>query len=422
MNNFTKEEIQTIYNNYMILPFDKVSLFLNQLAREKNCAESEIKKEIDDYAKTMELQEFQKYLFRKKEIKNNNYKYVKRVIDLLDKMENEEELDFSIFKRNQPIEDDINKCISLFPKKKKELEELKRRVSDYVLIEIKKRKHIEVFVPDHRAMKNKSKYVYEIIDLLNFEKDLEAIIYMRDLQYTDKYFKGMIANFEAKFKNSDSYTPRLKELFNKYQEFIGNSNDEFKMILASRKKYLESVVKTVSLLIESGCSIEEFCHKHIEFDIKDIETCIKQLFSDKKQQKVKLIKEKNAPQQFIDEIKCIVVNIKSGNYDYMDYYMDTKLSFKDFQMITRKYGIYDKDVSIFVSKNIRNSIVINRENELNATNIISGRIITREEKIKIFAFLDENQIPVNLYSYKLAITKYLNGEIDIENKHYTKKV
>lgn len=417
------KSIEIIYKKYMTISFDEIDNYLNEIANLNNCTKEEVKKTLENYAKGLGLEEYQKYLYRKKQIRYHNYKYVKNVMKFLDKMENGEEIDFSLYERSQPIEDDITRCISYFPEKSSELKILLEKVKKYVYIDSKQCQNTINFIPDFTAMKSsniESNYLSEIIDIINFKTDEEAITYMRKLQFTERHFKLIIASFTAKFKNSYEYVPKLEERFNKYQEFIKSNTNELKRILDSRKEYNESVNQVVISLIESGYSIEEFCHHYLEYDIKYVENCVKKLV-DKKDNDIKLLKEKNSNQEFINEMKNIVAKIENGNYDCIDYYMDTKLSLNDFLNVTKRYGINKVSVSIFINTNIKKNMAINKESELNGNLIIKGREITKEEKSNIFSFLKENEIPINLNTYKMALTKYLNGEIDVETKKYIKK-
>lgn len=415
--NITQNQMKKIYQKYMTLPVDEINVFLNESSIKYNCTIVGLKEEIENCAKRLGVEEYQKYKKRRIRIRYSSYKYVRYILDLLNKIEKKEEINFKSLDKRIFSKEVFDKCINTFPDKKILLEELYNQINDY--INNQKCEVLEIFDPSYKNNEFQSKYIIEITNILNCKTEEEAITYMRNAQLTEKAFKSMINKFKAKCLNSDKYIPRLEYLFNKYQEFVSSNSDELKNIYNSRKEHFEYNVQIVNRVINSGYSIEEFCHYNLGFDIKQIEKSIKIVF-DYKKTDINLLKE-NSSQNFINQIKNIVLKIEKGNYDNIDYYMDTKLSFRDFQIVTKKYGIYNSLVAIFIASNLKNDIAINRENELNNKLIIKDRSITDIEKQEIFAFLEENQIPISMRTYKTAINKYLNNEIDIETKKYIKK-
>jgi len=424
VNSITKEELEQIFKKYMELPYNEVGQYLNKIATQKSISVGELNKLIEEAAKLAGIAEYERYLIRKKQIKSHNYLYVKVINDLLDKMEKNEELDFSALKnRKMGYEEAIESYMNVFPEKKEQLNYLLERIKHYFLVENKICKFREVFKPDEELSKKnlKVKYICEIVDILNCQNEMEAITYMRNLRYSKSYFENIIANFRAKYINSDDYIPRLEYLFEKYLEFIKSNNDELNALLAARKKYFEDNLSIVKDLLSSECSIEEYCHKNYEINIKELEKSIKIVFNNKSKD-ITLLKEKNSSEAFINEIKSIAFKIDLGNYDIIDYYMDTKLSFLDFASVCKKYGVYSNEIAKFVSQYRQKEIRFNLRSELECSRMIKGRTITKEEKVSIFRFLTENEMPINVSTYNTSISKYLNGEIDIESKTYTKKI
>lgn len=344
MVNFTEEEMQLIYKNYMEMDCYKVEEYINKIADRKKCSDKTIKIRIAKYAVSLGEKEYEEYLVRTKDVKLKKYDYVATVDELLEKNSNGEKIDYRKYNTRERLVSMIERYRKSYLDKSTELDNL----------------------------------VYEI----------------------EKYFS-------EKKKNP--------------LENLPVSEEELKILLFLKSEQFKHSVQVINVFLNSNCSIEEYCHHNLEVGIKEMEQLIKQIFKGKWKYVIQS-RRKDDNLEFINQLRYIIEKIKSENYDYIDYYMDTKLSFNDFIIISRKYGLDNVAVSKFANKYKNKLIAINRESELNATNIISGRTITREEKIDIFTFLDSNKIPVNLHSYKLAITKYLNGEISIETKHYTKKI
>lgn len=428
MINVTKEEIKKIFNNYMTMNCHDIEEYINSIAYEKSCNRSTIKNRIEKYAETLGEKEYNKYLARKEEIKIKKYIYINIVEELLKKLAHKEIIDYSSYNSGYHLNEMIERYRKNYPQKGQELDKLLENIKEYYSKGNVSYNHIFSL----NNLPESSKYINEIKDILNCKTDGEAITYMRNLQFTQEYFDKILASFKEKYINYEEYEEELRTKFEKYKEFVHldkQDNKKVQEMLDIQKEQYDYSLQIVSDLINSNYSIEEYCHHNLNIDLKDIEQCIN-IVCYNKRNNISGLKKKleNRNNKFILELRKIVDNMSTiENYNLFDYYMDTKLSMKDFEKLTKKYNLLTPVVRSFLNSNKNvfmgyTAYKINKEVELKCNRIIKGRLVTPDEKIQIFDFLDINQIPLNSITYKTALNRYLNGTIDITKKGYTKKI
>lgn len=127
----------------------------------------------------------------------------------------------------------------------------------------------------------------------------------------------------------------------------------------------------------------------------------------------------NRSEKFEQLIKNLIYGILYENMDILDYYMQTNLDLNDFLRISKQLLSSPSDIikiSQFVKKNLNliKTAIVNKNQEMKTACSINGHEITIEEKEKIFTFLEQNNIPLKLYHF--ALRKYLNGNLDLEQK------
>lgn len=422
MISMTYEEIQTIFKNYMEMDCSTVEDYLNGIADSKSCNKDTIKKRIEKYAKTLGEEKYNNYLNRKEEIKLKKYIYINVVEELLNKIEKKEKIDYRSFAVKDQLINMIERYKKTYPKKEEELNILLADVDKYFYEE---KEQANVFYLTSGS--ENSKYVHEIRAILNCKTDGDAITYMRNLQFTQNYFEAILAKFEAKYANSNEYISRLKDLFEKYREFVNldKNNTKQQELSSFQQNRYEYSMKIVSELINSNYTIEEFCHHNLNVNIDDVEKSINIVYNNEKDKIEELKRSINERNDFVLELKNIVDRISSEGYDCFDYYMDTKLSFKDFEMLIKKYNIMTLEARKFINSNKTvctgtTLCRINKLEELKCVRIIKGRVVTEEDKIQIFNFLENNQIPLNSATYKSALNSYLNETLDLNSKQYVK--
>lgn len=439
MVNIIEEEIKIIYKNYMEMDVCSVEDYLNSIAIEKKCVKETVKNHIANYAQSLDEEKYNDYLKRVEELKLKKFLYVKAIDELLDKINKNDVIDFRLYGTQTELIKSIERYRKNNLGSEKELDYLLIKVQEY-FIEKKKTNEMErflekqsinnIFMLDNNS--DTARYICDIKEILKCKTDNEAVTYMRKIQLSSSCFNDMLAKFELRYQNSSEYIPILKRRFEKYKEFVQLDkcdNIHIQKMLDIQKEQYDYNVQIVNDLINSNYSIEEYCHHNLLFNIEDIEKSIAIVYCNKKT-KIDDIKRKinNRSNQIIRDLKNIVFRISTNkDYDYFDYYMDTKLSFKDFLKLVKKYDLLNLEVKCFInsSKNSINGDItkykINKEMELRCERIIKQRLITIEEKMKIFDFFEDNQIPLIFSTYKSALNRYLSGTLDIESYKSLKK-
>lgn len=196
------------------------------------------------------------------------------------------------------------------------------------------------------------------------------------------------------------------------EEIVNQLNTNLELFLNSKRM--------VDELLNSQFNILEFAHNNIEYNVKDIENAIKiaslndKIFVSKINA---IVNSRNSIDIYyeIDNIINKILNDKS--FDIIDYYNMTKLDFKDLLSYCK---LYHDEETIRRIKNFCNrykenifhsEIKIVIEKELEDFTSIQGRLITKEEKEIIFNYLKERRIPINVMIYKVALKKYIDGNL-----------
>lgn len=163
-------------------------------------------------------------------------------------------------------------------------------------------------------------------------------------------------------------------------------------------------------IYDSGISIEEYCFFY-GGSINKISRIIK--FRKNSQEGIEILSRDT--KFFLKNVKEVVSQIILDDIDYLDYYKITKLDFNSLLTTVRTLKL-DKEnykkVFQFINKGkmIESNNSINESAQLEKLIKFGDREITREEKIKIFNFLKENEIPLCYYNF--ALKKYVKGELN----------
>lgn len=190
----------------------------------------------------------------------------------------------------------------------------------------------------------------------------------------------------------------------------------------------------VTDLIKSGLTIEEYCFVNGTSRIYDLKQAIKRIkpiFKENSQIIDDILKERSNDDLYAN-IKLISYKIiNDKDFDVIDYYQYTRMNMNDFLKIVHnvirdekaKSRVHEK-----ISKINRNLILytnqyINKEAELESYTFINERVISREEKEKVFAYLDREGLnkPYNLFVYKQCLRKYAMGNLNLEEKALEKR-
>lgn len=180
------------------------------------------------------------------------------------------------------------------------------------------------------------------------------------------------------------------------------------------KENAKRIITSVSL---SGLSIAEYTDENLYCDISDISNAIKEFVPAYTEQYNKVVGALNSRESksFKPKMLSILDEINTNeDFDIVDYYLRTRLCLKDFRSIV---GQNDK-LSVFMSKYNKYMTRQKYDNGENFRNTIysqkcikNGREITKEDKDKVFEYMEKNQIPYGTQTYNGVLRRYLDGLI-----------
>lgn len=429
----TDDETIEIFSKYMTLNYEDIDEYLEQLSKHYDCTMETIKKRIELYARNFNDKKYQEYLDRKVLVKINKYEYVKMIKLFLSNMEENIVTEFKKYDTRTNILRNIKKYLLIFPNEKEKIDKLIEKVNEYFDNLINSKQMVRDNVFKLKINECDPKYAYEIKNILNSKSDDKAITKIRGYRYTENEIKNILSRFENRYANSSQYIDRLKKLFDEYKRMTGMGNEEDKnniieQLDVQNEKYNQAMI-IVNEMINGNYSIEQFCHINPNYNISDINKyiSISAFYKQNRIYKITNYLDNIDNTEFIKEINYIVEQITIGDFDIVDYYMLTKLSFKDFIEVAKKYQIFNDKVNSFFNrynskiKELSFNFKFSEKNESKVIRIINGNFIDSETKKIVFEFLNKNDIPINLITYKLTLNKYLNGKLDLNSKQYTKQ-
>lgn len=312
-------------------------------------------------------------------------------------------------------------------------------------------------------------YFYIYNQILNNDRYKSILLmYMNCVNFNIAYFrcKDKINSFVSLYykDRNDEVKDKLTERFNKFDKFLldnRNSVDGY-FTEKNKKEKLDTSIRVINyfinLNINGSCSIEDFCNlKYISLDrFNDMVESIrkKEVELYRKFCLVKVALNENIDSSYLfkfgDLYKYIEYGInEKGEYgssrynnlgyrqfDILDYFLMFKVNptkFKNFSKFIDncKKNIY---ISKFFDKCFRLYNLLDYESALNCNLEVnclndseglpikgSGTSIDFESKEKVLEFLKENDIPFYSNIILLAYTKYINGQLQIDNKKTMKK-
>ena len=194
----------------------------------------------------------------------------------------------------------------------------------------------------------------------------------------------------------------------------------------SNKKTLEK--ELINDILLSALSIDEYCSKTGIPIAKLKNICIRYAKScdiEKANIGKTLLERSNA--EFLNNFKNIVLlELTKEEADIFDYLDITRFSAKDFREILT--GLIPLDIikeiltrtdphRIEPAYNLNQFVC--KEARLSCNTVIGGRTVTREEKEKIYIYLEENNYPSCLFM--TALKKYLSGRLNLDSKVLVKE-
>ncbi|MBP3766446.1 MAG: hypothetical protein J6G98_04635 [Bacilli bacterium] len=294
------------------------------------------------------------------------------------------------------------------------------------------------------------------------EDEIEEMFIKLDSYYKDtkvlssdtiitRYINGFITNDElCRLYTKDIFLTKLKNYVIKHPDnkeyvisIINNIDNIYQ--LNSKEKHLDrDFIKKSSDrkskdkdlmndILYSSLSIEEYCSKTGASIEKIKKLCVKYIKSenlDKRNIGTSLLERSSSI--FLTKLKYDVLTILTkDDADIFDYLSITRLSTKDFRETMK--GIISHEMIIDILSKVdlyrinpsridpadNLHTIVNKEAKMNCKIVINGREISKEEKEKVFNFLEENNYPLCLFNS--ALKKYVNGKLKIDDKVLIKK-
>lgn len=303
-----------------------------------------------------------------------------------------------------------------------------------------------------------SKYRKTIDELIKIDKPEDVISFLKENDKTPffisalklRVFDYIILNTEGLTKKEkDDLEKKILDKINLYATHVNKAKQKNKEQQEQKHilELLPNAQTTILDFVHSNMTIKEYCQTHTvsEQDFKLYVSLIKTYDSTTHSLYISQVEinQKRFFFQMTNNIKYILPYIKHGikisntttrPFDILDYYLLMNLPIKD----TERYINYMKekamienndyrDLKRFFSQNKNQSnldikqimnakIEVDAQKDKNGYPIAgSGRVINNSEKQKIIDYLKNNNIPLTTKLYNLALRRYTEGTLSLEN-------
>ncbi len=262
----------------------------------------------------------------------------------------------------------------------------------------------------NKFRKNKS-ILYDYLYNFLYENEETINNYMKKKSIGEKDYIKMYKFFKKNFPNQEN---ERKELVKAYHKYISPKNiDELiEKTNGNRDRYENRLVD----LYLSNCSKVEYASKTGTW-LTQINNTIKRFLDDEKSRfhKMALEVSKRSDDDITASIKLLALELLNNeDTDILYYFDNTRLCFQDFRTIIEPFfensslrKILEKVNKL---KTIENDVI--KDTEIEATTIINGVEVSKEEKINIFKYMEYKNYPNGLY--QTVLRKYVAGKLDIE--------
>lgn len=422
----TEKELQMIYDSIMNKEIEKAKELIDSMYFTR----SQVLRYLNDFTKTKSLDEQQLYMKNYDFFLTSYSNYFKIAFSLINELIKTGTVNFEDYSSFCEVKQALNQFKNRFSEYKCYIDDIMEiiKISEE---ETKKSSKINDFYNQYND--NRTKYEDEFYVIATSENPVAVF---KSYNWTDKEFYQKLGYFKKKYPEGED-----NGLAEKFEKWFNQYITEYKRTSLSlnfeyRKDQLSVAKSVIEDLIESDKSIYEYCHSNLGYTYAEIKNYIRGYFGEyrsnmpRTREFIQMIESRENP-RFINELNHIVEQIMyDENYTVIDYYLDTKLDIVDFM---KKTNIKNASISQFAAQNFdsaysfgkevwrRNLKEFNKQQELKVTRIIKGRLIISEEKEAIFKYFEENEIPLNNYTYHAALGKLANSDLDFTSKINTYK-
>ncbi len=259
-----------------------------------------------------------------------------------------------------------------------------------------------------KELENKStKYIENVMNII-MQDDDKVITYLEKHKFSLHNLESSIRQFSNKYYNQKNTIEYLNNLISRYENYLNNrvkkSNSYIKYSFDFQNNKEANFFNRIYCLYLSGLSIEEFCSITGE-SLSDLRVLVKnRVKTDNYKDIVNEILSRRASDEFYIKMKYIAdMVLNEEEFDVFDYYNITRLKVEDYREIIKDMVEPEnyKKIIIKLYKTVSVEKNINKNVELNANRTINGKIVSKEDKLEIFNYLEENRYPINLYYYTL---------------------
>lgn len=218
--------------------------------------------------------------------------------------------------------------------------------------------------------------------------------------------------------------------FHQYLEIKDYSVIEKRLGNQKTFKFIEAI-SIVNYLLDSNCTLIEFCHKNKDFNYMEISNILDWLKSYLPNYMKEIIKrlDRKPVEGFKRSMENLVYEILNSDMDIIDYYLQTNLSGYDFLRYIECMPLNDQQftkIKKFLSYNriINANYMLERKviwEAMQSKTIMNGICIPTEDKKQIIEYLQNNQIPINQYTYYTLLKKVVQQKNIVCNQYKIEK-
>ena len=421
MQSINQKDIEQLYKYIINKDLEKANQFINS-QNSKGFSRTPLLEYLRKYVKTLSQDEQEKFKDGYEWFLSSSFEYFKVTMALMKEMATtgkikvDFETDFSY----------INACLEHFLKKYPQYIKKITILQERLVNEKNKLKATPKGGFINAYLSSKYRFATYEDKLYIVATSIDPVTTISTIGWSEAHFNEIMTLFRSKYKDKDSLN-LAKQLETWFHESL--KQEKAKKVTEDLKNdpQLNKAKEVLYDLLSSGLSIYEYCHIHGKYRVLEVKDFIRKIYGTSNVGKEKACEviseiESREHENFMRELNSIIIQIENNpDFTILDYYSLTKLNIDDFY---DKVGPQDAIIGRFVSTNslskCRNfsvrMAVFSPEEELNVSRIIKGREITREEKEKIFKYLEENDIPINQYTYRACLNKLVNNKLEFNQK------
>lgn len=307
----------------------------------------------------------------------------------------------------------LDRYVEVYPDKQDEINEIRNNFDSIYYSKMTKDELKQIL--KKRIYEKNFAYLRIIYDLLfSNEESISDIINKYNID--KKKFITVVNKFKKYYPNQDEELKFLQNIYNQYLNVEIIANMDINSYINNKKDFTSQESNLIDIYKSNYCIIE-YCSKE-ELSYTVASNTVK--------------KYKNSTNKYLNEMANDILSrdssvyldkllnfanyiVLNDNFDILDYLDVTRLSFVDFKNVIAPF--ISREVSTIIFNRLKKLKYLNNnfnpKIELECKTIIGGREITRDEKINVLNYIDNNHYPIGVYQYVLR--KYVTKGLDLNN-------